>query len=373
MRAARMLRLALGEAGASPWRSWPLTLGIALGVACLVFFLGLAGGVERILTRRIVGSLPNRIRVQPSSFKIGPVQLSDSIDAEMVAKLRALPGVVAAYRQARLPQPCQLYASYGGHSVVTDMIVEGVDPGLVAAQIGRGKSFEPRPNEKGEYPAVFPLAAVEIVNAGISIHTRLPTLTPSALIGRSFTLLVGSSSFSPGHGVQRPCEIVGVSDQIGVSGPAVPMALLEEWNGKPLTCYAVTLEVASPGFVEPVARAVDELGLSTPGLDYARKIAVGADWTRVALFAFCGAVLMVAGVGIATGLSLQVREEARWIGLYRALGATRGDIRWIYLARAGALGLAGALGGLGLGLAAGFGAEALVTGAAGDILSGDRL
>ncbi len=352
MRRTRLTRLALGEAGASPWRNWPLALGVALGVACLVYFLSLASGVEELLRIRVVGSLPNRIKVQPSSFKVGPLALQSSINQATVDKLRALPGVTAVYRQARLPQPCQLYASYGGQSVVTDMIVEGVDPGLVSSQVASGRSFAPTPSDP--YTAVFPLAAVEIVNAGISIHTGLPTLTPEAIVGHHFELLVGTSSFSPGQSVRRRCVIVGVSDQIAVSGPALPLEVVEQWEGKPLTYYSVTLEVDTPERVEAVAAAVEELGLATPGLEMARRIATGVIWARIALVGFAAAILLIAGVGISTGLSLQVREEARFIGLYRAVGATQNDIRWIYLARAGALGLVGSLGGLLLGLVGGY-------------------
>lgn len=372
MRDGRLFRLAMGEAGASPWRNWPLALGVALGVACLIYFLSLASGVEELLRQRVVGSLPNRIKLQPSTFSVGPLALQGSIDQKVVDTLRALPGVVGVYRQAHLPEPCQLYASYGGQSLVTDMIAEAVDPGLVQDQVAPGKSFAATDQEP--YPAVFPLAAIEIVNAGISIHTKLPTLSTSAVIGRHFDLLVGSSSFSPGNATRRRCEIVGVSDQVGIGGPALPLELVERWEGKPLSYYALTVEVDTPDRVEEIARAAEELGLATPGLDMSRRIAAGVTWARVALVAFAAAILLIAGVGISTGLSLQVREEARFIGLYRALGATRSDIRLIYLTRAGALGLAGAVAGLGLSLLAGWATDwALSHYAPAGILSDARL
>lgn len=351
----RLVRLALGEAGASPWRNWPLALGVALGVACLLYFLSLASGVEELLRQRVLGSLPNRIRVQPSTLNVGPVALQGKLTNETVAQLKALPGVKNVFRQAHLPQACQLYASYGGQSVVTDMIAEAVDPGLVEEQIARGYKFEATESEP--YPAVFPIAAIDIVNAGIAIHTKLPTLSRSAVVGHHFDLLVGHSSFAPGPYVKRRCVIVGVSDQIGVGGPALPLELVERWEGKPLDYYALTVEVDSPERVEEIARAAERLGLSTPGLEMSRRIASGVTWARVALIGFAAAILLIAGVGISTGLSLQVREEARFIGLYRALGATRSDIRLIYLTRAGALGLAGALLGVMLGLLAGWSTE----------------
>ena len=54
----RLLALARGEAGASPWRSWPLAAGLSLGVGSLIFMLGLASGVQQVLQERVAGTLP---------------------------------------------------------------------------------------------------------------------------------------------------------------------------------------------------------------------------------------------------------------------------------------------------------------------------
>lgn len=353
MRGSRLLRLALGEAGASPWRAWPLAAGLGLGVACLVFLLGFAASAEVIMRERVLGSLPDRVRVRPSVFQMGPVQMDTGMTADTMEQLLALPGVVDVYRQAHYPEPCQLYASYGGRHLVTDLVLEGVDPGQVEHEVPRGRTFAP-PAPGEDVPAIVPRALLDIVNAGISVNTDLPNLSPDALIGKHFTLRLGTSSFSRGAYVEKRCVIVAVSDQIGVGGPAVPYESLAEWTQRPLVPHTLTVRVARPELMGDVVAAIHEMGLETPGLETAQRLSGALQWARIGVTVFCGAILLVAGVGLSSGLSLQVREEARFIGLYRAVGASRRDVLRIYLARAGALGLAGSALGLVSGVVVGW-------------------
>lgn len=350
MRRERLVRLALGEVGSPLWKSWSLALGVALGVATLVMLFGLSAGVENALRVRLVGSLPDRMRVEPSPFQMGPVRLGDSLGEDTVDRLRALPGVRQVYRQARLPVPVQLHASYGGQDFWSDVILEGVDPGLVEPQLARGQSFEAA--GRPEVPAVLPRVMMDVLAAGVSIHTNLPTISPDLLAGRHFTLVVGRSSFGASQNrLQRHrCVIAGISDQVGLGGPSVPLEALQTWTPGPLRYYAVTLALDSAARAPEVEEHLRRMGLQAPGMAMARQLGTTLAWVRSALIVFGSALLLVAGMSIFSGLSLQVREEQTTLGLYRALGASRRDILGLYLARAGLLGTAGSLLGLMSGL-----------------------
>ncbi len=353
MRRERLLRLALGEVGSPLWRSWSLALGVALGVGTLVLLFGLARGVEDALRVRLLGSLPDRMRVEPAPFQVGPMRLGDTLGDETVARLKALPGVRQAYRQARLSLPVQLNASYGGQDFWSDVIVEGVDPGLVEPQLARGHTFEAvgRP----AVPAVLPRVMLEVLAAGVSVHTSLPTISPDMLTGRHFTLVVGRSSFrATSTPIQEQrCVIAGISDQVGLGGPSLPLSTVEAWNRGPLRYYAVTLALDSPARAPEIEARLREMGLQAPGMTMARQLGTALAWVRAALIVFGAALLMVAGMSIFSGLSLQVRQEQTTLGLYRALGASQRDILGLYLARAGLLGAVGSLVGMVAGLLAG--------------------
>ena len=346
----RLFRFALGEAGASPWRAWPLTLGLILGVGSLVFLFGLAAQAEKLVRERLLGTLPDRVKVSATGVALGPVKMEGRLNQKTIEEIRSLSGVKEVFRQARFPEPCQLTANYGGERLVTDLVLEGVDPGQVASEVARGYKFEGGQNPA---PAMVPRAILDVVNAGISVNTSLPNLTPSALTGRHFTLHLGTSSFNPGPSRPERCQIVGVSDQIGVGGPVVPIAQLEAWTDKPLQIHTLTVVVESPERLGAVVESIHGMGLKTPGLETARRLSGAMVFVRFTLVLFSLAILVTAGVGLSSGLALQVREESEFIGLYRAVGAQRSQILWLYLWRALALGLAGGLLGTTAGLVAG--------------------
>jgi putative ABC transport system permease protein len=67
------------------------------------------------------------------------------------------------------------------------------------------------------------------------------------------------------------------------------------------------------------------------------------------LLASVGTVgLVVAGLGIMNTLLMTVMERTQEIGICKAIGASDGDIRVLFLTEAAVLGLAGGLGGLAL-------------------------
>jgi putative ABC transport system permease protein len=56
--------------------------------------------------------------------------------------------------------------------------------------------------------------------------------------------------------------------------------------------------------------------------------------------------LIVAGVGILNTLTMSVMERYQEIGIYKSIGASHGDIRWMFLVEAAAVGFLGGVAGL---------------------------
>lgn len=347
----RLWALALSDPGERLRRTWPLLIGLVFGTATWIVLAGFTQGAASWVRSRVGGSLPNRVRVSSQKTTLGPLQLGGGLGNDTVEACRKIPGVLQVYRQAHYPGPCQLYAHYQGQYFVTDLLLEGVDPGQVQAQLPDGKVFQD--TESSRVPCVIPQPVLDVLNAGISAHTNLPTLSADALIGRDFDVKVGSSSFHPGPSVQITCEVVGVSDQLGVNGPAVPLAWVERHAQKPVEYHTLTLELRPDADLDSVLRAVDGLGLAAPDLDNARRINQMALFGQALAGAFSLAILLVAATGIASGFTVKVQLEREDIGLYRSLGATRGDIMRLYLVRAARLGLQGAFFGVLFGLAGG--------------------
>jgi putative ABC transport system permease protein len=82
----------------------------------------------------------------------------------------------------------------------------------------------------------------------------------------------------------------------------------------------------------------------------------------VAVSLLTGIALLVAALGIVNTMVTSVLERTREIGLWKAVGATRGQVRAVFLLEAGLLGLVGGLAGLGLALLGMIPGEAIARG-----------
>jgi len=348
---ATLSHLALSDPRESPRKTWPLLLGLVLGIATWVILTGFTRGAANWLRERVGGTMPNRIRVGVAKTQFGPLLLGGGLGEKQVEQCRAIPGVEQVYRQAHYPGPCQMWASYKGQNFTSDLILEGVDPGQVQAQLPEGTIFEDTTDFN--VPTVIPQTVLDVLNAGISAHTSLPTLSEQAVIDRDFRMRVGASSFSPGEGVEINCHVVGVSDQLGVNGPAVPLEWVRRHAKRPVEYHTLTLQLAAGADLESVLQAIDKMHLAAPDLEMAKRIGQASLLVQFLTAGFAGAILLVAGVGIASGFTVKVQLEQQDIGLYRSLGATRRDIARLYLIRATVLGLHGAFWGLLLGLVLG--------------------
>lgn len=85
------------------------------------------------------------------------------------------------------------------------------------------------------------------------------------------------------------------------------------------------------------------------------------------LVVFIAAVsLIVAGVGIANTMLVNVMERTREIGVLRALGFVRSEVRWLFMFEAGLTGLIGGFAGMLGGVGVSYGIAALVSPIGGD-------
>ncbi len=113
---------------------------------------------------------------------------------------------------------------------------------------------------------------------------------------------------------------------------------------------SVSVRVKNPSQVQPVEDAIKKMGFTTFSILDASR---GLRQFFAVLYAFLGIfgslALMVASIGIVNTLVMAILERRREIGIMKAIGASDGDVKKLFFAEAGAMGILGGMVGVALG------------------------
>lgn len=312
-------------------------LGIAIGVAAIVAVLGLSSSSQAGLLAEIE--------------RLGTNLLTVSNGQSFAGKTAELP-LVAPAMIARI-EPVQTVAETGkvGGNVYRSPLIPTVETNalsLQAASLG-----------------LLHTLGIEVVQ-GRYLNAATAT-EPAAVLGPAAAQRLGIDHIYPGERIWAGGMWLYI---VGILGPSVLAPEVEssvlvgfpaaerymQFNGHPNTVYlrAQTSQVASVYSVLAATadpQAPNEVNVSQPSATLtARADAQGA---FNGLFLGLGAVaLLVGAVGVANIMVISVLERRSEIGLRRALGATRGQIRIQFLCEAILLALAGGAVGIATGVLA---------------------
>ena len=343
-RGLRLFRYALRVMGNHRWRSAMAMVGVAIGVAAVVALLAIGEGSRRDVMRRIDSMGTNLIIV--SAVKSPSALKKDA--AAVVATLT--PADAAALRE-RLPGLTQVI---GAHS--RKLLLKAADETA-------------NTNVMGAPPAITKLKGLAVAKGEFFGDDDESAARRVVVIGQT----VANKLFA-GQGVGEQLRINGVMFQvIGIlaeKGPDVngqdqddivyvPLstAMKKLFNVTYLT--QIYLQVASTGEMDAqVGRIQSTLRerhriAATAAADFAvlnqsellktRQEVQGT--FRLLLLSIGGISLLLGGIGVLSVMLLSVRERTWEIGVRRALGGRRRDIRTQFLLEAGVLGgLGGVLG-----------------------------
>jgi putative ABC transport system permease protein len=388
MRWWELFRQAVAGAARARLRSALTAAGIAIGCGALVsmvaFALGLQQRIEEPLKR--LGML-NDIYVSPrtdrsrsreqraaddgrggdaeSKKPSAAPSRHPPLDSAALERFRALPGVKYAYPQMSLHD---LKVAHGQSSSRTyamafprDLVAEEAAGALIIA---------------GHW---FSLDDASEVLLGEGLLKSLGFDSPAAAIDKIIEIsAAGLAETSRPNQFEfqlktLPARVVGVfqSPDFGGFGRdtfdrsmIVPIDVLEQLPGAinanignmrrqglaALNSYQnAVVRAENPGQVPRISQTIEDQGFRTRTvlrrLDEMHKAFL---FIETLLTAVGSVALVIAGLGIANTLLMTVLERYEEIGLYKAIGATDGDVRVMFLAEAVVLGLVGSLAGLAL-------------------------
>ncbi|SMD23007.1 ABC transporter permease [Kibdelosporangium aridum] len=312
-------------------------LGIALGVATMVVVTGIPASSQKALLDELTALGTNMLRAQPSAREENPVLLPEASVgmAERIGPVTAAAAVANTHTRVRrsdlldpayssditvLASSLGLLETVNGHVQSGRFLTEATEdfPVVVLGYVAAGRLGIDRIADEGTKPAVYVGDRWFTVAGVLGPMPLAPDIERSVLVGWQVA--------------RKELRFDGHPTVVYVK--AHEESIEEVRRVLPATLYS---EI--PGLVQ-VSRPSDAL---------AAKRATQNSYA--ALFLGLAAVaLLVGGVGVANTMVISVLERRREIGLRRALGATRGQIRGQFLTEAVLLSSLGGLAGTALGM-----------------------
>jgi putative ABC transport system permease protein len=369
------------------------TLGIAVGVASLVAMLSLGIGLQDMMTRRLQsGGLFDTVMVRPQTNIVRPGQQARDrlmgrerqpepaptrLDDAARRQLEQLAEVVEVYPEVeftadarlgdegRLTRVSSLPSSASSNEAFEGMLgrffsapdaretilhielaqtlaeIQGLQPAdLIGKEVVlRYAGREPITAEADADVGLSPEEAA----FGFSVVSSEVSLRVAGIITAE-TVFSGPGSFE-NSGAYLPVQfaetlrIVEGNNMREVIGNSA-MSVGEQYSD-------LTVRVARASSVPAVQETIKQMGFRTFSLmDFTRNLSRVFAILDLLLGIFGSLALAVASLGIVNTLVMAILERRREIGVLKALGASDRDVRQLFFAEAGVMGLAGGAGGV---------------------------
>ncbi len=191
---------------------------------------------------------------------------------------------------------------------------------------------------------------------------KMPRLSKQAVIGFGLNVTFGKSFLGQSKKakpITRRLKLVGFSDKAISVGVTLPIGYVKRLNAQfageeaAATYHSIILEAADQGRVPAIATKVKAMGFDLADkTERAEQAGMLINVITLVFSLISVIIVAIAAVNISHTFFMIILQRKREIGVLRAIGASRGDVRLLILGEATLIGLFGG----GLGALAGWGA-----------------
>ena len=349
------IRTALSNVGRRKLRSALASLGVVVGTLTIVIMVSLASGVRQQINHQFASIGLDRLTVVPpgsgrggfgrpaDSIFLGQSTRKKIITAEDVSRWKKLSGVTQIIPEVNLPGSVGLELKWNGTNQSVRM--SGAEP-------MRGNfSFQELP-EPVAGSLELPESGGIILSQGAAQALGISSNKFAGIIGQNVEAVLRTSR---GETQSYPLRVQGISQErsrnIQVS-IADRIAMKNWWFNSTNTLERegydfVTIRSADVTRAIALTAQFRKEGFQVQSLEIFVEVANRIVTAITVMFMLIGGIaLLVATIGIANTMVMAIYERTREIGILKAMGASRGEIRQMFMLEAGFIGLIGGVIGL---------------------------
>jgi putative ABC transport system permease protein len=331
-----MLSLSTRMFKTRPMRTFLTILGVSVGIGTVLFLVSLGYGLQNIILSRITSadSLLS-LDVSPGASELV------KITQDNVEKIKSLEEVSEVSPIINLSGQLTI-DKFTGDSLIKAVDssffrLEGVEPKL-------GKVFTSENSQEAiitsAAASLFNLKPEEIINKEIKVNLFIPRMGDA---GKE-TLEIAPK--------KEAYRIIGVLEESNTAMLYVPRGSIGEFGIKDYALLKVKVKESS--VMEKARAKIVDMGFVTSALsdtiDQANKI---FKIVQIVLSLFGFVALTVSAIGMFNTMTIALLERTNEIGIMRAIGIIKKDVRRLFLVESALMGFLGGVGGVSIGYIAG--------------------